>query len=473
MKKYVLLAALCLLLQTTFAQIGFQFKVSKPYCVFSFMQAATGDHSSSSTLEQLIVDKTKGNKAFSQLCSRFRAVRLDYQYTRSEYPDSRRKTRSTFDLITIALVNSGSWTEFGNRIVGILPNGETKKFLDLLTEAELVYDQLIWKENEAKMTAQLEALEPYAAQCSEIFSKISKFYNSAWSSDIPFVVALYPIPGKQGNTSATPHANSLCVGVLTDETDHIGRVGVVLHEMCHVLYDEQPADFQHTLDGYFQQNKSEYKEFAYNFFDEGLATALGNGWASENLSGTLDPSDWYNNEYINGFGKALFPLVKEYLAANRTMDQAFVDKAIDLFAATFPHSVTDYGILLNRVSIFNDADSGPAIDDVMNGVGKYFQLTNSRFSSPILDPIALEHLKNGDQTQMIIIDRNHETTIKALKKIFPEISKLKMTTNKNYTFFDSRKRPVIILVAADKANLDLLLKEMKTKKYFDKTKIIQ
>jgi hypothetical protein len=40
---------------------------------------------------------------------------------------------------------------------------------------------------------------------------------------MPFTVVLYPVPGKKGNTSATPHANSLCVAVLTEETDYAGR----------------------------------------------------------------------------------------------------------------------------------------------------------------------------------------------------------------------------------------------------------
>jgi hypothetical protein len=139
----------------------------------------------------------------------------------------------------------------------------------------------------------------------------------------------------------------------------------------------------------------------------------------------------------------------------------------------FPNSITDYGILLNRVAIYNDADSGPEIDEVMNQVGSYFQITNSNFSSPILDPTALEYLKTGTQTQLVIVDRNQEASIKELKKIFPELSKVKMAPGKIYSFFDSGKRPVIVLYAADKAGLESLLKEMFTKKYFDRTKIIQ
>jgi hypothetical protein len=166
-------------------------------------------------------------------------------------------------------------------------------------------------------------------------------------------------------------------------------------------------------------------------------------------------------------------MIEEYLSNDQPIDQEFVNKAIDLFAATFPNSITDYGILLNRVSIYNDADTRPAIDEVMNLIGAYFQMTSSNFSSPILDPTALEYLKTKNQTQLIVIDSNQVATIKEMKKIFPELSKIKLTTNKIYSFFDSQKRPVIILVAADKAHLEILVKEMSTQKYFDQTKIVQ
>ena len=474
MKKLTILAVLCLQFQTAFTQnIGFQFKVSKPYCIFNFLETAIYSHATSGSLQKFIDETTQGDKEFAQLVTDFAQIRLNYQFKRDQTPENRRQTRSTHDFIDIALVNSSTIAEFRDRVIGILPNSDLQRLIAILEQAEIYYDRIIWKDYEVKLTNQRIALEKYTSQCSEAFTKINRFYNSCWITEIPFQVALYPVPGASGGSSATPHANSLCIGVLTDETDHAGRIGVVLHEMCHVLYDEQPAAFEHQIDKWFEENQSPYKSFAYNFLDEGLATALGNGWASKFLSGVADPNPWYDNEYINGFGKALYPLVTEYIGANRQMDQEFINKAIDLFAATFPNSITDYGILLNRVSIYNDANDGPSIDEVMNGVGNYFRLTNSHFSSPILDPTAQEHLKTGDQTQFIIIDRNQEITIKAVKKLFPELSKVKMTTNKIYAFFDEKKRPVIILTASDKSNLDLLLKEMKTKKYFDQTKIVQ
>ncbi|MNJ91784.1 hypothetical protein D3C87_94390 [compost metagenome] len=475
MKKVIILASICLLVQSVFSQnrISFQFKISKPYCVFNFLEASIYSHTTSRTLQQFIDEKTKGDQEFAQLATDFSHIQLDYQFRRGEFPANRRQTRTTYDLIDIALVNSSTIAEFRDRVIGILPNSELQKLIRIMQKAEVYYDRIIWKDNEAKLNAQRSALEKYATQCSESFTKIDRFYNSCWIPEVPFVVAIYPIPGNSGNTTATPHANSLCIGVLTDETNHVGRIGVVLHEMCHVLYDEQPSEFQHTLESYFTENKSPYSQFAYNFLDEGLATALGNGWAFKYLTGEPDPEEWYNNEYINGFGKALYPMVEEYIAANKQIDRDFVTRAIDLFGKTFPNSITDYGILLNRVAVYNDADSRPGIDEVMNLIGSYFQLTNSNFSSPILDPTSQEFLKTSPQTQLVVVNSNQEANIKALKKIFPELSKVKMTPNKIYSFFDGQKRPVIVLYAADKAGLEGLLKEMRTKKYFDKTKIIQ
>lgn len=474
MKKLLLLTSLCLLFQTAFTQnISFQFRISKPYCIFNFLEAATYKNSTSRTLQRFTDEKTKGDQEFAKLATEFARIQLDYQFKRAEFPAKRRQTRTTYDLVDIALVNSSTIPEFRDRIIGILPNSELQKLIRVMQDAEVYYDRLIWKENEAKLIAQRTALEKYTTQCSESFTKINRFYNSCWIAEVPFVVALYPIPGASGNSSATPHANSLCVGVLTDETDHVGRIGVVLHEMCHVLYDEQPGEFQHQLESYFTENKSPYSQFAYNFFDEGLATALGNGWAYKSLSGTLDPADWYNNEYINGFAKALYPVVEEYVSNNKPVDRDFVNKAIDLFAAAFPNSLTDYGILLNRVSIYNNAETGPAIDEVMNLIGSYFQMTNTNFSSPVLDPTAIEHMKTGEQTQFIVLDSDQEATIRELKKLFPELSKVKMEPNKVYSFLDKQGRAVIVLYVTDKANMEMLLKEMKTKKYFDKTKVLQ
>ena len=460
-------------IQLTFGQDIITFKISKPYCIFNFLETATNQQGTSSTLNDFIASNTKNDTVFKRLCLEFKNIQTDYNYKREEFPENRRQNRSTKDLIDIALVNSNTLDEFKNKIIGILPNSEQQKLVNVLKQTEKFYDNLLWNNNEQKLSNQKKELELYASKSSEIFNKFQHFYNSSWTTDIPFIVTLYPIPGKRGNSTATPHANSLCVGVLTDEIRHIERIGVVLHEMCHVLYDEQTKEFQHEIEKWFDNNSSPYKQYAYNFFDEGLATALGNGWAFKNLSGSIDTSEWYDNEYINGFAKELYPLVEDYINNNQQIDKQFIDKSIELFAKKFPNSVSDYGILLNRVSIYSDAETDLERADLMNTIGEKFQLSNVNSSSPILDKTSLELLKNSTQTQLVIISKNHKDNFNALRKMFPILSKINPTTNTIFSFYDKNNRPIIILFATENKYINDLVKRMETLKYFDTKKIIQ
>lgn len=114
---------MCLLLVSAFSQNTFIYKISKPYCVYNFLQTATYQHFTSSTFQNFIDQKTKGNTEFNNLCNEFASIRVDYDYKRDEFPNKRRQNRSTADLVNVALVNSENFDEFGNRIVGMLPTG--------------------------------------------------------------------------------------------------------------------------------------------------------------------------------------------------------------------------------------------------------------------------------------------------------------------------------------------------------------
>ena len=452
MKKIIITFCFLTSIQLTFGQDIITFKISKPYCIFNFLETATNQQGTSSTLNDFIALNTKNDSVFKRLCLEFKNIQTDYNFKREEFPENRRQNRSTKDLRILQ-----------KKIIIKIRLKQTEKF----------YDNLLWNNNEQKLSNQKKELELYASKSSEIFNKFQHFYNSSWTTDIPFIVTLYPIPGKRGNSTATPHANSLCVGVLTDEIRHIERIGVVLHEMCHVLYDEQTKEFQHEIEKWFDNNSSPYKQYAYNFFDEGLATALGNGWAFKNLSGSIDTSEWYNNEYINGFAKELYPLVEDYINNNQQIDKQFIDKSIELFAKKFPNSVSDYGILLNRVSIYSDAETDLERADLMNTIGEKFQLSNVNSSSPILDKTSLELLKNSTQTQLVIISKNHKDNFNALRKMFPILSKINPTTNTIFSFYDKNNRPFIILFATENKYINDLVKRMETLKYFDTKKIIQ
>jgi hypothetical protein len=436
----------------------------------------TSNKGTSVTLRNFITEQTKGDSAFTAICTDFKNIQTDASYRRNELPESRKQFRSLTDLLVIALVNVENWDDFKFRATGILPVNDLQKLVSLLQNAESYYDRLIWNKYQDKLTETLVALKAYTDKAAAIFSFFNHFYRTGWTDDMPFTVALYPVPGASGHTTATPHVNSLCVGVLTEGKNTAGRMGVVLHEICHVLYDEQPKEVQHELENFFSNNNSAFASAAHNYFDEALATALGNGWAYKSLADSLNPRDWYADKYINGFGKSLYPLVAGYINNNKQIDRPFIDSAIALFGQKFPNSLSDYGILLNNVSIYSDGEDQEERNQLVGTLRDHFQLSSVYLSSPIRDEKSLALLRNSGQTQLVIIDRNNEAVFTALKKLFPLLTKEKAADTRHpfiLCFFDDRKRAIIILNVPEKDDLRKLVKSMKEKQFFSTTTILQ
>lgn len=475
MKRYFSWLAIFLLsCLSVFSQSIVRFKASKPYAVFSFLETAGGTAAHSATFKRFIdTSISRTDTVFSNMVGSFRELNLNYNYRREEYPANRRQTRSTYDLIVIAAVKSNTLAEFKMNTIGILSNSAHMELFRLLNIAAPYYEKLVWKQSEKAVSSQIAEFRKYEPRASELFRSFRTLYHSTWPDDIPFDVSVFPVPAKTGSTSATPHANSLCVAILTGSKDFAGTMGVTMHEICHVLYDEQPEEFQHRLDSYFTNSSSPFKSIAYSFFDEAMATALGNGVAYEGFSGKTDTTSWYNNEYIDGFGHALYPLVREYLAASKPMDSVFVERAIALFGKTYPRSLFDYSVLLNNMFLYSDGEDIREREALKKVLGKYFQSSRYSFSSPILHEYSIESLKNSRPAQLIVVDRNQDGTISELKKTLPELeSLLKDQASQNYiaAFYDHSKRPVVLVRVASQDMLDKAFRLLKQKQYLDPDK---
>jgi hypothetical protein len=474
MQKNLLALLLVIVSGAASGQDIVQFRISKPYSVLSFIETATGAQGTSPTLRKFIeASIPKEDTVFNNLLVDFARLSLYNNYKRGELPASRHVYRSTHDLLVIAAVESETLAAFKKRSIGILSNSGQQELFRILFAAEKYYDKIINTPYAGKMAEHLTALEKYQSKANELFAKFKDFYNSSWTNDIPFNVTLFPIPGKRGVSTATPHANSLCVGVLTDETDHSQRLGVVLHEMCHVLYDEQLSSFQYQLDNVFSNNGSPYSHLASSFFDEALATALGNGWTYQYITGKADTSSWYNNTYINGFAHALYPMTDQYLTAHKPIDADFINNAIRLFATAFPRSTTDFSILMNNMFLYTDIQQPAERQQLKSMLLTHFRASRFNFSSPILHEYSLASLEKAKETQLIIIDRDHEPVIAKLKKLFPQAdAHLKNKSDRNFvlTFFDKAKRPVIIVCAENMNAVDKAFVQLAKQQYMDESR---
>lgn len=103
------------------------------------------------------------------------------------------------------------------------------------------------------------------------------------------------------------------------------QADVVVHELCHYFYDrgglERDAAF---VKGFFAGGDRRAGP-AWGLLNEGLATALGEGVATERLAPSVfastraRPEGWYDDERIDRYAKALFPAVKGAIAAGGTV----------------------------------------------------------------------------------------------------------------------------------------------------------
>src|SRR5690606_2672055 len=86
---------------------------------------------------------------------------------------------------------------------------------------------------------------------------------------------------------------------------------------------------------WFNEHPSANAQYAYLLINEALATALGNGYVYEKLSGKPDTTEWYNVKYVNLMAKRIYPLVSEYLSQKKTIDKRFVDEYIAVYDRHF------------------------------------------------------------------------------------------------------------------------------------------
>lgn len=443
-----------------------RFNISRPYCVFNFLEAAKGVYGTSDALRDYIVSNTSNDPLFKQLVDEYTRLDLDVLYARNGFPELRPAYRSIKDLLIIQAVQAKTIAEFGERVTGILHSEDQMKLIELLKRADVWYEKLVWAKYGSLAKRQLKDFENYTQRASEAFLRLRKFYRSEWPEDLPFLISLTPVPGKKDATAATPHANVLCMDILVEQPDYPTRIAIALHEVCHVLYAEQGRQFQSELARFFSESKSPFSRPASTFFDEGLATANGNGWVYNFVSAMENRSGWYSNPYIDGFGHALYPLTSRYLAEGKPMDQDFVNEAIRLFGEKFPKAPDDFGILMNRLVLHSHEEEVIARNSIKLDLYENFSVYYLNFTSPILSPESTSLLNDSPETQLVIIDRDYENTMSRLKTVLPELGNINYQLNENFIIhYRDTKGRLVMIAKIDRGTTQHLFQYLKKKQF--------
>jgi hypothetical protein len=453
-----------------------QIETNNTLCILSFLETANNARGVSSSFQGFIEQELGNNKNFQDLVKRYSHIKLNGQFTRNEYPEARFNNRDIMDLLWIASSYAKNIDDFSERIIGMLPNHSHQELIDVMKAVEPVYEVLVWEKELDQIRRMETQLVLYVDQIEELFMKVSGFYGTNWSKKIPFKIMLYPIPLAHGNTTAIPKGNALICSFLSrNEQDYEGRLGVIVHEMCHILFDEQPLELQHQIDTWFEESPSEWSKLAYSYLDEGLATAIGNGWAYQQLHGELDTTQWYNNPYIDGFAHALFDPVSQYLSSEKGIDQAFIQKAIAGFEKEFPQAIREVDILMNEIILLANSEDEEGVEFISKEMRRNFNIRSQWFSTPVKAPNSLQLLGKKQVTKFFLVEKDHEATLSLIKSYFPDM-KAGLSPSKSflYSFRDAQTQSAVILL--NLGSLDELakgLQAMKEVQYLNFGKVIK
>lgn len=451
------------------------FQTNRIHSLYNFVETISGMPHRSLKLKETFEKSAYNTPEVQTTLKEFRDLsqNLGNGFNFEGFPKSRRMGQSIDLVFVVRSIYSKDLNDFSNRTVSLLPIGVHSELFNILKKLEPIHQKLIWSSHESDVNSYKSKMEDLAKKVDlgKLFDLASQFYNASWPKDLSFVISFYPIPGKTGHTSAESIGNVESVGILTEESDYAGRFGVLFHEMCHSLYESQTASFQKELEKWFDSSPSKYAKYAYRYLNEAVATAIGNGWAFEKASGSVDTRQWYNNRYINDFAKALYPMVKRYIESSKTIDQAFISEAIAIFESTLPDILHEYDNLMFSVSLISDNKSFKP-KDISPLIHHYFRVSSINRSAPIQHQFTLEEIEGAkNSTVFAVLKKSEVSQLEWLASKHKPLNKFKgsFASQKHdfiFSTLDTEGRAYIFIVLSG-SDLDPVLKKIKEVKKFD------
>jgi len=233
------------------------------------------------------------------------------------------------------------------------------------------------------------------------------FESSLSASDtLQFTLLYRPTLGTRGPTRGEQAGRYALVEFVPDEQPE-DRMDAVVHELCHYLMRRAPTPHALALYHAFVTSKDANAIPAYNFLEETLATAFGNGMIARALHSPpyftavlQKPMTLYNNEAIDRGAKAVLPWLDQWLASGRTLyDQSFAREYLARVDHEFGTSLRAPRFMLNRMVLV--ADSGYM--GIASRLARGAFMVSSSFDSNALS----EYRNRPHMTALVVVHPDH------------------------------------------------------------------
>lgn len=425
MRKFYILLLLISWLTCLAQKPQFKVQFSKTYAVYTFMERLSSQYPANGFKEAYEKSVFK-NAELDALIEAFDTLDISQPYHHEGFPYGQKMPFMSVTMIRHNLVESTSPADFRNKMLGIVPNTQLNTIIKALEKFTPVYEQLIYQPNSAAFETQLRQLSNYIAtkDIAAYFDTGLHFYDSQWDAATPFIINIFPTVGSNG-FRATALVNNAISELPVTFNDYDVLFSVMLHEIFHMLYDEQSLQVKKNIEKWFNESESPGAQYAYLLLNEALATSLGNGYVYEQLTGATDTDDWYYTPYINKIAKKIYPVVKQYAIAKKPIDKKFVEAYIAAYD-TFPGWKNEVNHIFTYRAIVTDDEN-----DLDYFAQHYRHASIQDYEIP-LTSIALSKLKDKPVTRFIIISGDNQKKLKMITDAFPDLKKYKLKASKEF-----------------------------------------
>lgn len=427
-------------------------KFSEPLAIFVFVEQCSPIKPENS-FRTLFENSKYYTDKYKNLLALFDTLQFNYVYPYEEFPFGSKQAGNTKSILKKNLIASANLKDFKTLSLGTIPNAKLLQLTAILYEFQQVYRELVYQPNKAVFTKQLGALSDFlrTKNLAQYFDKALIFYKSYWEESIPFEMVFYPQPNAKGFSAEAFYNNALS-GIPKDLSDYTTLFSIMMHEVYHIFYDEQPLKVKNNLALWFQSNPSKCSVYAYHLLNEVLATGFGNGYVYESLKGKADEDDWYDRKYINLMAKKIYPVLHDYISQGKAIDQDFVNTYLKIYEENYSGWLLEFDNLMCYRSVISD-------DKRYNQLlaKNYSYSSLSQFEDEINEN-SLERLKNMALTKMILLSKNNEAQLKLIKNKFSELKSWKYKAKQDFlyaVFLEDKTQ--LIIVNSVKQSVDQIL----------------
>lgn len=398
-------------------------EVSRPHCLVRFVQTLAGSSGTHGGTRRAFEQSRFNTPAARRWLRRYQGLDSEPAIAREGYPADRLgASASIMPAYLAATADARDLPDVLRRTVGLLPNEVLVSLDSVYHYFQPAFDTLAWQPHAAELARQQVAFAQYLAgqDLMRQFGRLRTFYGSAWPDALPYRVLLNPqlTAGKDFTNKASVVGNLVLLNCQPASRDFLSGTTVMFHEMSHSLSTQQRLALQQHIESWYRQSASPNRRFAYNLLEEALATVAGE-WLYAQQTGQPEAGSWYNDDYIDRYAHALYPLMSGYVERGQTVDDTFVSQAIGTFDRLFPQAATDYVNLFRKVLYWTDAEDFAA---VYLPFQDEFHSTLTYTSTPILgEAKALAIAQSGDYLPVILITREHAATLRYLRRHLPAL----------------------------------------------------